>query len=498
MDDQTTGALLAIDDGYGTLADADVQGLAELLAAEGYEVVIWDYQAEDMPTGYFVARYEAGQYGPLSSTNPYIAVLLYIVDYFDAAQDIAAHVAEGSVVIALNFATSVVAREAVKFSSQPERAAFYLWADQMLFDTFGLKRPHKTVLINGDAAEVSVKARVFTEMSGVFSRDYKVIDAYRNGHRLAQDDIDHLIMESVRGVLPEPPLFEPAVKEQETASVPLPELPDSLSEEYQRGVADLLHMRTTVVVQLKEAGASEEEWIYVQALLTPLALQPMEPMNALSKAAEGITAGYSQDHTAVKLVEHWPKNEYDLLPTLLFPHSSLSAAELTARLDKLPFEQKDALLQTLLSEAMQSGTLSELQISYTFELLTSYEAMRTIQGLVPDAVILVQALTPRYEYEMPESIEQYNLTDAYLECFDKSFELFSRLESSAQDSIAPNACLRGHKLRWRLVLDGANQNTIFGYHNSEQEVGQVVAKMFSKLEQYHPLLQALLVARHLS
>jgi dTMP kinase len=493
VDDHTTGALLAIDDGYGTLMDADVRSIAQLLTAEGYEVVIWDFQAEDMPRGYFVARYEAGQYGATALTNPYIAVLLYIVDYFDAAQDIAAHLADGSVVIVLNFATSVVAREAVKFSSQPERAAFYLWADQMLYETFGLQRPHKTVLINGAATEVSVKARLFHEMSGVFSRDYKAIDAYRNGHRLAQDAIDHLVMESIRSVLPDVPLQVKEDGTRETVTMSLPDMPESISAEYQGLMTELLNSCRAVVEQFKDAGAAEEEWRHVQALLTPMAMQPTN-LSKLTSKNSGIelAAGYSQDHTAVKLIELWPKNEFDLLPGLLFQDSSLSVAELTARLDKLPFDQKDALLQSLLVGEREAG----LNVSCTFELLTSYDVLSQLQESIPGVQIVTQALTPRYEYEMPASVEEYNLTDEYMDCFDKSMALHSRLESAQLRQVAHLVCLRGHKVRWQLSGGAQTLTAILSHTRSATTIDDIVTSMRDILQDRYPGLALALQAQH--
>lgn len=446
MQDQSPGVFLALDDGYGLVADELLAQVSAQLRQAGQTLTIIDYAGPDMPSGYFIARYQAGAYENDPQSNPYLGVLLQVVDYVALAAEVRSLVTAGQVVLALNYATTAVAREALKFATAPERAAFFLWADQILFDTFGLPRPDKTYLLAGDSAEPSIKARVFAEMAGVLSRDLKLIDCYRNGRRLTDEETQRLLLEAMQDMLPERAVTS---ADRQLMEVWVPDLNETLTQEYLETMTKILDARATIASALRDAGVASTKCEEIEAQLTPLAL---DPLTTVTERVADVPDGYSQDHKTSRLLTVTPKNEHDLLPFLAYAHTGLSTSELSQQLDQLTFEQKEALLETLLRQHMDQHTLEELPVSYTFELLTTYHEYHRYVSVMPEAQVVAQALTPRYEYDLPPEVEENDLTDAYLECFDKSMELYSRLEGAGKQAIAANACLRGHKLRWRIHM----------------------------------------------
>lgn len=180
-------------------------------------------------------------------------------------------------------------------------------------------------------------------------------------------------------------------------------------------------------------------------------LNPPPAKNSAAKweklARDGLPGNLSTDMEPVTLLEAWPRNEFELLSDSLYGLSDLPRQQVQAGIDNWTYDQKYQALQDILGE-MNQASLS--QVRYRLDVVAE-------QGLIVELAfsgllqsLKTQAPTPRYGYEVPEAIEKAGLEGEYIECFDLSLELFSRLQSSDDSASAGYVTLGGHKVRFQI------------------------------------------------
>lgn len=196
----------------------------------------------------------------------------------------------------------------------------------------------------------------------------------------------------------------------------------------------------------------------------------------------------------VQLTDIWPRNELDLVPDMLYEHSSLPLEAIRAEVTGWPYEQKLTVFSAYMGERLnrrhRPGRALE-KAHYSWDLLCDYGIFRDLQRhrMVDD--LEWQQLTPRYGYEIPQLVEDAGLSDLFEQCFDISLELFSVLQQEGFALEAQYATLLGHRMRWKVTYNAREAFHLHELRTSPQGhpgYRKLVLAMHETLAEKHPLL----------
>lgn len=211
-------------------------------------------------------------------------------------------------------------------------------------------------------------------------------------------------------------------------------------------------------------------------------------------ASDLLSENHTTDFNAVTLTTYWPRNELDLVPDILYEHSSLSRKEIEKEIAALPYDSKVNVLTTFIGERLnrrhKPGRALE-KAHYSWDIVCDYGIFRDLQRhrIVDD--LNWQQLTPRYGYEIPRLVEDAGMSEVFEQCFDLSLKLHSMLQSKGYVLEAQYATLLGHKMRWKVTY---NAREAFHFHELRTSpqghpgYRKLVLEMHEKLAEVHPLL----------
>ncbi len=196
----------------------------------------------------------------------------------------------------------------------------------------------------------------------------------------------------------------------------------------------------------------------------------------------------------VKMVDYWPKNELDLLPHMLFEHSSLPLEEIEKEVQTWSYDERVNAMRTYMGERLnrrhKPGRALE-NAHYSWELMCDYGIFRDLQRhrMVDD--MNWQQLTPRYGYEVPQLVEEAGLSELYESCFDMSYQLYSAMQEAGYTVEAQYATLLGHKMRWKVTYNAREAFHLHELRTAPQGhpgYRKLVKKMHDNLSNVHPLI----------
>lgn len=211
-------------------------------------------------------------------------------------------------------------------------------------------------------------------------------------------------------------------------------------------------------------------------------------------AEEYLSEGHADITESVQLTSVWPRNELDIIPDMLYAHSSLPLTALQTEVTSWPYDKKLQVFEAYIGERLnrrhRPGRALE-KIHYSWDLLCDYGIFRDLQRhrMVDD--LEWQQLTPRYGYEVPTLIEEAGLTDEFEECFDISLRLYSLLQQAGYRLEAQYATLLGHRMRWKVTYNAREAFHLHELRTSPQGhpgYRKLVQQMHQKLSEVHPLL----------
>lgn len=211
-------------------------------------------------------------------------------------------------------------------------------------------------------------------------------------------------------------------------------------------------------------------------------------------AKKELPENYAPETEAVTLNSHWPKNELDLVPDMLYEHSSLPLEDIKNEVRTWPIDKKyevfDAYVGERLNRRHKPGRAIE-KAHYSWDLVCDYGIFRDLQRhrMVDD--LNWQILTPRYGYDTPNIVEEAGLSDLFLACFDESLKLYSALQSAGYEHEAQYATLLGHKMRWKVTYNAREAFHLHELRTSPQGhpgYRKLVKEMHDKLCEVHPVL----------
>lgn len=217
------------------------------------------------------------------------------------------------------------------------------------------------------------------------------------------------------------------------------------------------------------------------------------------KAVKELAQAYLPENHAsetepVQLTSVWPRNEIDLLPDMLYEHSSLPLKDIAKEVDGWAYDRKVQVFSAYIGERLnrrhKPGRALE-KAHYSWDLVCDYGIFRDLQRhrIVDD--LEWQLLTPRYGYEIPQLVEEAELSDQFEECFDLSLKLYSYLQQNDLALEAQYATLLGHRMRWKITY---NAREAFHFHELRTSpqghpgYRKLVQQMHEKVAQVHPML----------
>ena len=264
-------------------------------------------------------------------------------------------------------------------------------------------------------------------------------------------------------------------------------LADELPEARETGQKLLDHARKIIPTFLERADKPERGGAAIAYRAnTYTAMQKL--------AQEYLPDNHSSQTEAVQLTSVWPRNELDLIPDMLYEHSSLPLKDIEKEVRTWPIERKEEVFNTFMGERLnrrhKPGRALE-KAHYSWDLVCDYGIFRDLQRhrMVDD--LEWQLLTPRYGYEIPPQVEEAGLAELFQQCFDLSLELYSTLQAAGYALEAQYATLLGHKMRWKVTY---NARQAFHHHElrttpqGHPGYRKLVREMHERLSEVHPML----------
>ncbi|MBP7858221.1 dTMP kinase [Candidatus Saccharibacteria bacterium] len=257
-------------------------------------------------------------------------------------------------------------------------------------------------------------------------------------------------------------------REPHTYYIP-PSLPDDVQCDYCDDIERMLTGRRKLVQKLAthmraENTAMQDETVAKKAalrLLRPLLpvacardelrnlLTTTEPLELSTDIQKRLPNGFASSTERVRLVSYAPRNELDLLPSMLYESLDLPMNEVKATVEKWPYEVKSQLFIDYVRQYPNGKALASA--TYEWDFLAEFGLLQDLPDEVRSRVKL-QPLTPRYGYDVPTEIEAAGLSDDYDAIFDQSLQLQSTLQARGFTAESQYTTLLGHKQRWSTVL----------------------------------------------
>jgi len=167
-----------------------------------------------------------------------------------------------------------------------------------------------------------------------------------------------------------------------------------------------------------------------------------------------LLAGGDSDAAEVTLTDFDPNGEVAMVVGMLYPHTHLSEAALTARVEAMGTEDRLAVVRAYVGERAnrrhKPGRALE-RLDYRFDVLADYGAFRDLQR---HRMLTIdwQPLTPRHGYVRPAGIDAAGHAQAFDEAMGRSAALFDAMagEFPAQ---ATYAVALGYRIRFSMQMN---------------------------------------------
>ncbi len=264
-------------------------------------------------------------------------------------------------------------------------------------------------------------------------------------------------------------------------------LSDELPEARQTGESMLKESRKVIPTFLERADKPERGG-------ATIAYRANTYKNMQEIANSQLNSNLGNVDEDVQLVDFWPRNELDLLPHMLYEHSTTSLKDIKKQLIDWSYDQKTEAFSAYMGERLnrrhRPGRALEIA-HYSWDLICDYGIFRDLQRHRMVDSLEWQQLTPRYGFDIPELVEQAGLSEQFEYCFDKSAELYSIMQSEGFNLEAQYATLLGHRMRWKITYNAREAFHLHELRTSPQGhpgYRKLVKQMHDKLAEVHPMM----------
>ena len=264
-------------------------------------------------------------------------------------------------------------------------------------------------------------------------------------------------------------------------------LSDELPEARQTGESMLKESRKVIPTFLERADKPERGG-------ATIAYRANTYKNMQEIANSQLSSNLGNVDEDVQLADFWPRNELDLLPHMLYEHSTTSLKDIKKQLIDWSYDQKTEAFSAYMGERLnrrhRPGRALEIA-HYSWDLICDYGIFRDLQRHRMVDSLEWQQLTPRYGFDIPELVEQAGLSEQFEYCFDKSAELYSIMQSEGFNLEAQYATLLGHRMRWKITYNAREAFHLHELRTSPQGhpgYRKLVKQMHDKLAEVHPIM----------
>lgn len=223
------GVFIALEGTDGSGKGTQFKLLVDKLRAEGHAVETFDFPQYEEPSSYFVKQYLNGTYGSAEEVGPYTSSLFYALDRFEATKKIKTALNNGKVVLTNRYTGSSMAHQGTKFSNAEERRGYFIWLDNLEFQTLGIPRPDRSFVLRvpatiaqklvdqkasrsytdkkrdiheADINHLKKSVEVYDDMCQLFPKDFVRIDCVRSNKLLDIDTIHKHLYKIIEPLLP--------------------------------------------------------------------------------------------------------------------------------------------------------------------------------------------------------------------------------------------------------------------------------------------------------
>lgn len=518
------GIFIALEGIDGSGKKTQYQKLLERLEVEGYSVVGFDFPQYDQPSSFFVREYLKGAYGTVDQVNPYTSSLFYALDRYAAATRIREALQSGKVVVANRFTGSSMAHQGTKLKTTEERRGFFLWLETLEFQMLEIPRPQQSFVLRlpaktaeglrdkrteahqnkpldiheADDTHMQRAVTAYDDVCQLLPKDFTAVDVMRDGQLLDVNAVHEELWTRIVPLLPPKGIQTPK-------SLPRYYIPANFSnnirQQYTETMEQILQLRADMLSKAAQTLSTEAPDL-IEALKATLPVATLESEKKREKILHAVSndlakkladnylpENHAGNSEAVRLVSFWPRNELDLVATMLYEHSSQPLANIEREVQSWPIARKEEAMRGYLGYLSKhsKGDTPDCVLRnthYSWDLLTDYATYHKLRNYVQLEDMQHQPLTPRYGYEVPAAIEEAGLTDQYEACFDLSLQLHSKLQGAGYTHEAQYATLLGHRTRWKMTYNAAQAAELATYTDCKE----LILQLQEKLSEVHPLI----------
>lgn len=208
------GLFIVIEDTDSSSILTQIELLKDRLIHKGYEVSCFNFPQLNSPSSYFVQRYFNSSFGAVDKLNPYSSSIFFTLDRYDAVVEIQKAINDGKIVIANRFTAYDMAHQGIKFKHPEERRGFFIWLDNLEYQTFEIPRPNLSIILrftsdsllnHSSSSECNYSeniVEVYDDICQLFPKDFTRIDCTRSGRLIDDGYINNIIWEKVTPLLP--------------------------------------------------------------------------------------------------------------------------------------------------------------------------------------------------------------------------------------------------------------------------------------------------------
>lgn len=225
------GTFIVLEGTDGSGKGTQYELLRDWLIQAGHDVTVFDFPQYDSDSSYFVKEYLNGHYGTANEVGPYTGSLFFSLDRYDAANRIRQALDDGKVVLANRFTGSNMAHQGTKFDNVELRRGYFIWLDNLEFETLKIPRPDMSFVLRvpaevaqslvdkkqprsytdkkrdiheADLNHLKKSVEVYDDLCQLFPKDFTRIDCVRSDELLTIEQVHKLLLEKVRPLLPKP------------------------------------------------------------------------------------------------------------------------------------------------------------------------------------------------------------------------------------------------------------------------------------------------------
>lgn len=143
------GKLIVVDGGDGSGKTTQAKMLVDYLKRKQIPVKYVDFpQYKRSFHGKTVGKFLKGEFGSINEVSPYLASLAYALDRASVKREMDEFLAQGGVIVANRYATSSMAHQAAKFTSEKERAEFLKWIYELEYKVHKIPKENLVIYLH--------------------------------------------------------------------------------------------------------------------------------------------------------------------------------------------------------------------------------------------------------------------------------------------------------------------------------------------------------------